>query len=300
LGDGRLDLVREAESGDRIFDLYAVTLPLRGAAIGEERWTPHWLQLWFFGEENEMLPSLALQGPPETFVRGWWRLTFWNEAGSESATVEGRLTAAGEAGAELTPSEQIAALEGVVVGLSERLEEAIARAGSLDAELESARKRISGLQSTIDLLVAERENLRLELTILEQSQSATPEALQHQITAYEADAILWEERELALTDQNRALAEALAAAEVEAARLRRTMERQEEALAVPELSKPVQMPSVGPGEVLVVPVPQSVEEASRPLEVVASPPVSRVTEITVEVEEKASRSRRAGKFRRGR
>lgn len=328
VGDSRLELEHDADAGDRTFDLYAVTLPLEGPALGEDGWKPRWLQLWLYGPDGEMLGPLRPQPPPETFTRGWWRITFWNEGGTDTALAEGRLTASGVAGEPLTPSEQIAALEGVVTALGQELDASQRRSRELEAALDSARRRMEGLQSTIDLLIAERENLREEVAVLRQEAVETPESLNQRIAELEAGEALWSEKETAWRSEQRVLAEALAQSETENARLQRAFERVQAELVehggapvAEEVPRPIESPPPPPPEPLaggapiaVIPSPAAIVETVRPLaaapakpapvERVVPPPVVPAAPVTAAPEEPgeeedSTRMRRPAKFRRG-
>jgi hypothetical protein len=324
-GDSRLELARDVEADGQKLDLYALTLPLVGTPLGEAGWTPRWLQLWLYGPSGEMLPHLRPQAPPEAFRRGWWRLTFWDKEGAESATAEGPLTAAGPAGEALTPSEQIAALQAVVATLGRELETARDHTRHLEAELATARRRMEGLQSTIDLLLDERSNLRAEVTRLEAAQEETPAALQQRVADLEASAALWAEQESAWQTRQRVLAEALATSASDYARLERAharLQAERAATSPPPLpagastlsstSPEPPAPIPPPAGILVIPQAENVVEQVRPLgharpEVAPlpvsppppTPPPSPPAEVESEDREaSASPPSRPGKFRR--
>lgn len=312
MGESSLELVSGVESAGQRFDLYALTLPLDGLPLGDAGWKPRWLQLWLYGPEGEVFTRLEPQPPPATFMRGWWRITFWNEEGTESALIEGRLSASGEAGEPLTPGDQVVALEGVIVELGRQLDEATQRTGALAAELRTTRHRIEGLQSTLDVLIEEREHLRSELAQLQARQMETPTELERRIAEMEAQEALWQERELDWKGQNRVLAEALSDSEIEVARLKRALERIEDEPSGRILSETTRDDEIvappSRGTVLVIPRPDNVIESRIPLTSTvpivqaASVPVMQSSASTVlPIPEEASNSspRRPGKFRRG-
>lgn len=319
VGESRLELRTEVESEGRTWDLYGVALPLGGEPLGEAEWTPRWLQLWLYGPAGEMLDRLGPQPPPEQFTRGWWRLTFWNAEGSDSIAAEGPLTAAGAAGSPLSPSEQMAALEDVVVQLSDALAAARSEAERHRSELETARRRMEGLQSTIDLLISERENLRSEVARLSDAQADTPEALESRLAELEAEDALWAEKEAAWKNQQRFLTTSLAEAEAEVARLQRAQARLERvgggaAPAAPEAAEPavIEPPPPTPGPIAIVREPDSIVETTRPITPQAPPPVvdseappspppaPPEVSATEEPDDDSPGPVRPGKFRRGR
>ncbi|MFP4282084.1 MAG: hypothetical protein ACLFU2_05640 [Opitutales bacterium] len=304
-GDQRLELIRGETGGEQPRDVYALTLPLEGTALGEGQWEPRWLQLWFFDEPGRLLPDLAPQPPPEAFARGWWRVTFWNAEGTASATAEGALTAAGPAGAALTPAEQVAALEQAVLDLGDRLDASESRARGLERSLASARERIAGLQQTVDVLIEERQFLQADYERLQAVKEESPAALREELAASEAEAALWAEKASERETQNNRLLRALREAEEALAQLQRERAPQpapaaastsEPAPAPTSRAAPAATASAGPIVVVPAPSPAAVETSSRP---VATPAVVESAASAPEPEEAektAAPARRRGKF----
>jgi hypothetical protein len=289
VGDRQVELQRSEGEAGQERDLYSILMPLEGEQIGEAGWQARWLQLWFYGPASEMLDTLAMQPPPEAFERGWWRLTFWDAENTESLLAEGPITAAGDAGEPLTPSEQIAQLESVVLDLSARLQSEQARNSELSSELARAQTRIEGLQKIVDVIVEERRILQEKYDLLLEEQQETPAALKEQVAELEADAALWADREIALKEENRILGEALALNEREYAKL-----ADEVAQLTEELAAAVLNSSPSPE---VTPSPRSAVEAtvSKPVEIV--PPTFAVAPETKPEAPSERRFRRPRKFR---
>jgi|TARA_B110000438_G_C15799078_1_gene644267 hypothetical protein len=287
LGDRSIELTRAG--GDLEFeqDLYSILLPLKGESIGEEGWTARWLQLWFYGEEGKMLASTDLQAPPNEFRTGWWRITFWNTEGSRSVLAEGMVEAAGEAGAPLSPSEQIAQLENAVVRLGNQLESQLSANVTLGAELDRARTRIEGLQQIVDVIVEERRILQDKYDLLKLDKPKAAPELVEEVATLEADLALWEEKELSWKDENQALGEALASAEADYSSLAAQLVEIED-----QLNTSAPAPQIESETVEAVAEPEPIVIDIEP--VVEAPKAKRKTP------ERKQRSvfRRPGKFRR--
>lgn len=294
MGDRSVELTQAGGDVEAEQDLYSILLPIKGEVFGEEGWTARWLQIWFYGEGGEMLSTVNLQAPPEVYKSGWWRITFWNTEGSRSVIAEGMIEAAGEAGAPLSPSEQIAQLENVVVRLNDELESELSANAGLRSDLEQAQTRINGLQKIVDVIVEERRILQDKYDLLELEKSSVRPELATEVAALEADVALWEEKELAWKDENRALAEALALAEADYSRLAADIEEIEVELTASEPAPGLEPEAMTVTEdtIIVMPEPDFVTEEVSPL--VNSP----AAEVIVVEEKPRSVFRRPGKFHR--
>ncbi len=322
-GDSLVEISRANGPAGQQMDLYSILLPLAGAPIGADGWHPRWLQLWFYLDRGT-LPNLSLQLPPDNFVRGWWRISFWNADSSHPVVAEGRITLAGPAGEPLTPSEQAAALRDVVTSLNDRLQTAEERARSLEEEVVAVRRRFTALQATVDRLVEERQTLQQQIAQLELRSPEANAELQERLDVLMAERALWMEKESAWEREQRSLTAALQEVRSDAEQSRRALERlrREESAAesapTAEVSRPPLAPPTDPSAtqrpILIIPTPAAAESRrpvrtpSAPVENV--PPVERPESAagtrfsenleSAEKTESSSRERvrRPGKFNR--
>lgn len=224
-GDGWLTLTQGDETDEAPSDVYGVTLPVEGSAFGEKKWQPRWLQIWLTGEPGEMLATLNVQGPPESIRSGWFRISFWDEAAAEEVAAEGTITYIGPEGEALSPTEQIAQLERVVADLSARLSAAETETGRLREELESARRRVNGLNQTLDVLITERSFLQQEMERLEATTGEADAELLEQVAGLEARRVLMEESKKRLETINAELARSVQRREQELLEARNEIQR---------------------------------------------------------------------------
>lgn len=285
LGERWVELTRAGGDIETGQDVYSILLPLAGEPIGEEGWSARWLQVWFYGEGGEWLASTDLKAPPEGYRTGWWRMTFWNTDGTRPVRAEGVIEAAGEAGEPLTPGEQIAQLEEAVIRLGNQLELETARSESLRTELAQARSRIEGLQKTVDVIIEERRILQNQYDLLKLEKAESSPELTDQLASLEADVLLWKEKELAWKEETRALAEALALAEVGYAKVSKALSETKTQLKAEAAD--------ARGTVLE---PQPVEPAETVI--AAGPTVGRETIAEETPPSRSAFFRRPGKFRR--
>jgi len=205
---------REAET----LDTYGTLLPVKGPQVGEGGWTVRWMQVWLYGDAKQWLSHLKAQEPPEGYLRGWFRLTFWSESLGKEGICEGPITYFGKAGEPLTPAEEIEMLERVVSELGTQLKVSREQQEQLAASLANSRQRVKGLNETIDGLIAEREALKTELR-LSQIENGSDE-VKAELERLQADEAMWSEMRQAMESQNLALATSLAKSAAE----RRAME----------------------------------------------------------------------------
>jgi hypothetical protein len=232
-----LTLQRGDPEDEQSRDAYGVTLPVDGEPIGEEAFEPRWLQLWLMGESGKFLPHLDIQLPPEEVAQAWFRLTFSTDGG-EQVFAEGPLEWVGLDGSELSATEQIAQLQGIITELSDRLDRAERESSRLREELLKAESRIRGLNQTLDALLVERQALKDEVARVE-ALSEPAEDLQNRIATLEAEKVLIEESRDAMGTINEQLSNTLRDREGDLAAARREIIRLEEKLAADAAGEPM-------------------------------------------------------------
>lgn len=246
-------------------DAYGLTLPMGGDAFGEAGYEPRWLQLWLMGASGKFLPDLRLQIPPDDVEQAWFRVIFVAKDGTQ-AVAEGPIEWVGPEGEELSPTEQIAQLQGVVTELSDRLDRAEREATHLRTELHKADERIRGLNQTLDAMLLERQALKEDLARAE-AQAQPTEEWESRIAALEAEKAMIEESREALGTINEQLAKNLREREGELSAARQEIERLEAKIEADDegqsiLKRPVPdspHPYLAPGQVRVGPVVETRE-----------------------------------------
>lgn len=300
-GDSWITLQQGDPSQESAQDVYGLTLAMESEVFGVAGWRALWLQLWLTGPAGAWLPNLEPQLPPASLQSAWFRVSYGNADGSKQAYAEGPVTYFGPEGEPLSPTEQIAQLEGIVASLQTQLERTELESVGLREEVRAARARIAGLNSTVDALIEERRLLQgeLERRTVEQEADA---ALLERVAELEAEQVLQEESRAALAKVNEELGHSLAARDAALEMAREEIARLEAALeaaprGVPILEAPVPnspLPYLAKGQAQTGPVRETVRPIERPL----TPLVTRSSIEAPREREESSFNPRPRKFRR--
>lgn len=157
----RTEFLEMHRSGDRATqpDLLHLAVPVQGEALGDDQWSPTWLEIWLTDRRGTLVRDGAL---PEEFP--WessaFRLTAVSDKTGAQAFVAGTLSYFGPYDQSRRPEEEIALLESIVLELNRTIETQRREMEILRQQLESARGRHQVLEQQIATLQAQLEAAR--------------------------------------------------------------------------------------------------------------------------------------------